>query len=216
MLKFSFGNEKLNCLRKHLGLAPTEVSSFDLPAGFTCPMADICKTFANKETGKLVRVGEVKCYAAAVEGRYKNVRLAHWHNLDLISPIRTSVEVASLIEESLPKKAKIIRIHSSGDFFRPEYFSGWDIVAKNNPEVQFFGYTKVLDYVKYRKSDNFNLVYSYGSKDDYRWDATTPTCFIRVSDGQYPDVETICINKDNGYQDYQKILEGASFVINLH
>lgn len=50
------------------------------------------------------------------------------------------------IHASLPKKATIIRIHVSGDFFNQKYFNAWVSVAKLNPSIIFYAYTKSLKY----------------------------------------------------------------------
>ena len=72
MLKFSTGNRKINDLAKDLGLSKKEVVAFDLPAGYTCPAADICKSQANRENGKITD-GEncqFRCYAASTESAF--------------------------------------------------------------------------------------------------------------------------------------------------
>ena len=52
-LSFSKGNRKLNELATDLGLKKSQVISFDLPAGHTCPMASECLSKADKITGKI-------------------------------------------------------------------------------------------------------------------------------------------------------------------
>ena len=70
-LKFSTGNAKLG---KRL--------IFSLPAGYSCPSAGHCKTFADRDTGKITdlpqegqAIGlEYRCFAAMSEARSKNCR----------------------------------------------------------------------------------------------------------------------------------------------
>ena len=50
------------------------------------------------------------------------------------------------INASLPKKAELIRIHVSGDFFNQKYFNAWVSIAKLNPDILFYAYTKSLKY----------------------------------------------------------------------
>lgn len=178
-------------------------------------MANICKTKANRETGKLERFGPVLCYAAKAEAQYPNVRNSRWRNFRELGP-HTSEIMRDMLITDMPYKAEIIRIHSSGDFFNPAYFEAWRMVADALPAVKFFGYTKILDYVLADKPDNFRLIYSYGSRDDKRWNATIPTCFIKIEASDYPDVPVICDNHDNSYQDYHEIFAGRSFALNLH
>lgn len=223
MLKFSFGNSKLNALKKYIGYKGKTVACFDLPAGYTCPNANICKTFANKETGKLVRVGRVLCYAAKIEAVYKSVRALHWHNFDLLKGLSTD-ETVQLILKSWDEKIKILRIHSSGDFFNDKYFWAWVKVATLKPDVTIFGYTKILNYAMLPNvtdgliPDNFHLQYSYGSTDDENYlalDVKPSTCFVGEFDGQYP-YKVVCSSKDLAHEDYFSILNGETFQIGMH
>jgi hypothetical protein len=215
-LQFSKANTKLAVLSEHLGLKKTELVSFDLPAGWSCPCANICLTRSNKDTGKLERKGPILCYAAKAEALYRNCRNMRWSNFQALTACKTDVlKMAELISTSLPKQTKVVRIHSSGDFYRPEYFQAWVAVATINPEIVFFGYTKILDYVTAPKPDNFHLIYSFGSKDDNRWDVTIPTCFIETKTEKY-NVEQVCETHELGYQDYSHILSGNSFKIAVH
>jgi hypothetical protein len=74
-----------------------------------------------------------------------------------------------LIDSALPKNAGIVRIHSAGDYFSPEYFDAWLAVARLNPDILFYSYTKALPYWVNRISmipDNFVLTASYGGRRD--------------------------------------------------
>lgn len=219
ILKFATHNPKLAVLAENLGMKKTEVVAFDIPAGWTCPKACICKAKADKITGKITRFGRVLCYAAKAERYLPNVRAMRWYNFDMLKSVSSK---ADLINESLPKKAKIVRIHSSGDFFNLSYFRAWLDVANYNQNIQFFGYTKDLNYVIHNKPDNISLVYSWGGLDDSRYreeghnSQTIPTCFVEETAGQYPDEPLICGEHDKSYEDYQNILDGNSFKIGIH
>ena len=216
-IRWSTKNKKLVELSRKLGLKHNQVISFDLPAGYTCPAASLCQSFAHRETGR-IRDGkdaEFRCYAASVESAFTNSRKAHWSNFEAIKG-KTSKEIARIISESLPKNTKIVRIHSSGDFFNKTYFNAWIMVAKQNPEIIFYGYTKILDYVKAEKPSNFKLVYSYGGKhDSLRTDE--PTCFVvkSESDAKRLGLHVAC-PKDDPANDYEYIMQGVSFAIILH
>jgi hypothetical protein len=150
LLKFQQGNAKLG----------KNIFTFSLPAGHACPFANECLSKADKLTGKLTDGPntQFRCFAASAEAVYPNVRLARWHNFDLLKKLST-VEATNLILQSLPKKANIVRIHVSGDFFNESYFLAWLQVAKLKPKVLFYAYTKSLIYwVNYIKDIPTNLV----------------------------------------------------------
>ena len=150
LLKFQQGNAKLG----------KNIFTFSLPAGHSCPFANDCLSKADKLTGKLTDGPntQFRCFAASSEAVYPNVRLARWHNFDLLKKLSTN-EASNLIIESLPKKANIVRVHVSGDFFNESYFLAWLQVAKLRPNVLFYAYTKSLVYwVNYIKEIPSNLV----------------------------------------------------------
>lgn len=150
LLKFQQGNAKLG----------KNIFTFSLPAGHACPFANECLSKADKLTGKLTDGPntQFRCFAASAEAVYPNVRIARWHNFDLLKKLN-SIKAADLILASLPKKANIIRIHVSGDFFNESYFLAWLQVAKLRPNVLFYAYTKSLIYwVNYIKEIPGNLV----------------------------------------------------------
>ena len=223
LLSFTPANDKLEYLVKAKGWNKTNVVQFDLPAAYTCPMASLCKAFANRVTGKMNTIPKTTkfvCYAARAE-RYPNVRVIRWHNYELLL---NTTDLVALIEASLPKSAKIVRIHSAGEFYSIEYYEAWVIVAENHPEIQFFGYSKVLDYVMASKPDNFRLIYSYGGKEDSRRDslvsggAIIPTCFVVNShnEAESHEVETICDNPDRNHMDFEYIMASKSFALLVH
>jgi hypothetical protein len=224
MLGFSKGNSKMNVLAGYLGLSKREVLSFDIPAGWTCAKADICKGFAHEITGKLTQVGRVKCYAVKQENYLPSVRAFRWNNFNqLLACGRDNAEgIAELILQSIPKSAKVIRIHSSGDFYSEAYFMAWVRVAYMRPDISFFAYSKHLNYVTFEnRPNNFKMVYSFGSKDDTRFTMeeidNVPACFIEEYEGQYgSNYARVCATHAEGWQDYIQILAGESFVIPIH
>jgi hypothetical protein len=135
-LSFSKGNAKLG---KHTAI-------FSLPAGHTCPAAHLCMTKADKVTGKITdgKHARFRCYAALAENIFPSVRKSRWHNLTLLKSCKNATEMAELIKRSLPKKAALCRIHTSGDFFNQDYFDAWLLVARQTPNLVFYAYTKML------------------------------------------------------------------------
>ena len=153
-LKFSTGNAKLG---KRL--------IFSLPAGYSCPSAGHCKTFADRDTGKITdlpqegqAIGlEYRCFAAMSEARSKNCRDARWYNWDLLKEILYTSDdpvsqMTQLIGQSIydqlgsRKSFDLCRIHESGDFWSELYFKAWLEVAKKFPNIKFYAYTKQLNY----------------------------------------------------------------------
>jgi hypothetical protein len=216
-LTFSIGNTKILALAQALGLPSNQVTSFDLPAGHTCPAADICQSFSNRETGKITDGDncKIRCYAASMEARYTATRRAHWRNFDALRKLKSSDAMARLILSSIPASAQIIRIHASGDFFSKRYFDAWVKVAQSLPHVKFFGYTKILPFVNAPKPDNFRLVYSFGGKMDSKV-TCEPIAYIvkNVAEAIERGLHPACI--DNPADDYQLIMSGRTFALCLH
>jgi Gene product 88 len=159
-LKFGRGNAKLS----------NKIYTFSLPAGHSCPGALKCFAKADQQTGKLQdgTSQAFRCFAAGDESRYPNVRRMRWHNLDALMG-KSREEMATLILESLPTDAKIVRLHVSGDFFSEAYFLAWMDVAKAKPDILFYTYTKsLLTWLRHRLSvrANFKLTASEGGKHD--------------------------------------------------
>lgn len=213
LLKFSSGNRKLKALQKHLGV---KVYGFDLPAGWTCPAADICKSQADKITGKITdgKNCQFRCYAASCEARSTNARKAHWNNFDLLKSLSTD-DMVKLITTSLPENAGVIRIHASGDFFTKQYFNAWVRVAESHPEIKFFGYTKVIQYVNSPKPENFKLVYSFGGKLDSKL-SDEPTCYVVTDQSQADKMGVPVSCSENDWDDFHMIMDGKTFAITIH
>jgi len=162
LLKFSTGNAKLG---KRL--------IFSLPAGYSCPNAGVCKTMADRTTGKIMDLPQqpiepttdYRCFAAMAEAMYPNVRDARWHNWDLLretmyggdygsyrelqgKSYEQQVELlAGLIELSLlvQPSLEMCRVHESGDFWARAYMEAWTRVATRYPAIKFYAYTKMLN-----------------------------------------------------------------------
>ncbi len=153
---------------------------FSLPAGYTCPFANVCKSFVNRDRSdfkssgmKIMDTGDIRCYAASAELAYPAVQNSRWRNFDLLQEFKGDVKgMADLIERSLEYNGKnftLFRIHESGDFFSQEYFDAWLEVIKNNPSIKFYAYTKALPYWVARLGQippNFKLTASKGGKYD--------------------------------------------------
>ena len=172
-MRFSPANTKLKKLQKVL---KRRVFSFDILSGHTCPGAKDClaKVVYDwvQDSYKLVDGPKQKfrCYAASQEAQYTatyNLRLENWESVDKLNSVN---KIASGLCRSLPTKAETVRIHTAGDFFKEIYFLAWLLVAKRNPDVVFYAYTKMNPFwVKHRNiiPDNMILTASRGGKWDH-------------------------------------------------
>ena len=169
-LKFSLGNSKLD----------KETLIFSISAGLSCPAALDCHAWV-KETpeGKrqLIEGKQCKfrCFAASQEAAYKNTFLARKYNFEALKSTLRFGEPATveLINQSLQKKRtkKItkVRIHESGDFWSGQYLRSWLEVARLNPDIKFYCYSKSLHLFGSNISlpENFFLTASLGGKYDH-------------------------------------------------
>lgn len=174
MLKFKPANAKLRKLAKALteeyGRKP-KIYGLSLPAGYTCPFAVECLSKADRTTGKLTDGPGMKfrCFEASLEAAFPSLRKRAWDNFDALRPHKTPEAIAAVIQAALPNDADIIRPGIDGDFYSPAYFDAWLIVARNNPTIRFYAYTKSLPYWAARMDDipaNFSLNASYGGRMD--------------------------------------------------
>lgn len=136
------------------------VYEWNLPSGFSCPFAMECLVKVDRETGKFDnRSNQFRCYSASAE-RFPGVREHRWINFD---------HVRSGKRPEIPKNAKAIRIHASGDFYSQAYFDMWLDICRENPDIEFWAYTKSLIYWVnriYSIPDNLVLTASNGGKQD--------------------------------------------------
>lgn len=209
LLKFSTGNGKL---KNRL--------IFSLPAGYACPHAGVCKTFADRTTGQITDLpqytgveatDDYRCFAAMAETR-PAVRDARWHNWDLIRGTmyqngNQAMLIADLIDLSLmyqPDK-DLIRIHEAGDFWTENYMRAWIIVAQRRPKQTFYAFTKSLGMwlaLQDIMPDNFKLTASFGGTLDYLI-PKYPEVFKRVAHVVYTEEDAqakgLSIDHDDSY-----------------
>lgn len=154
ILKWGDSNKKVMKLVPKFGKTVT----FDLPAyksadGFkVCPGAGACAAV---------------CYAQQGNYNFPNVKRNQEHNLAMARKnLRSFVRAA--IADLKALKAKLVRVHSSGDFFSQAYVNAWFRIARALPGVRFYAYTKsfVGFDVFSNKPDNFAITQSEGSLRD--------------------------------------------------
>ena len=218
--KISTSNSKLQDLARYMGYPLKSVATFDLPAGETCPFADVCKTKADRVTGKLEHFGRITCYAAKLEAVFSASRRLHWANYDSMLECGTDVlSMAMRLNSAVSNKIKIVRIHASGDFYNNAYFQAWSAVASNRRDISFFGYTKNLNLALADKPDNFHLNYSFGSLHDKKWTKLVQkpaTAFIEEYDKQYPNIGAVCGSHEKSHEDFFAVMTNKTFKLSIH
>ena len=211
-LHFSKGNAKL-----------TKRLVFSLPAGRTCPGADICKAFVGIDsiTGKRSIIDGkdmlFRCFAASSEVQYDAVYVNRKENLDLIvAALQTGTAVDLInasIQENRSKGITLVRIHESGDFFSGAYLDAWLQVALLNPDLKFYCYSKSLQlFYLLKLPTNFYLTASKGGKWDYLIDAGHfPRFSVVVKDDA--EAETLGLEVDH---DDSHCFGGKPFALLVH
>jgi hypothetical protein len=150
------GNTKLQKTAKEFNV---RIFNFSIPAGndkltgkITCPFAGSCLKLCYAKRG-MYRFGNVE---RALSKRYQASKEENF--VELISNELSKVK---------KDKQTYVRIHDSGDFYSPSYFQKWLTIAKNNPSVRFYAYTKSHSFIRgIELPENFDLIFSLGSKND--------------------------------------------------
>ncbi len=144
------------------GKTPTIANTFGLPSGkaYSCP----------GETSVCSKV----CYAGKLEKVYKGVRETLLHNWNLLKDADHDT-MENLLQDMINdfkkdcdkrEAPKLFRIHWDGDFFSKEYAFAWKHVILNNPDVQFWVYTRVKIAAEMLKGiDNLSLYFSADSEN---------------------------------------------------
>ena len=74
------------------------------------------------------------------------------------------------IQRDLPRAVNLVRPHIGGDFFSKNYLLAWYEVARLNPSIHFYAYTKSLRFWTETIDQvpaNFELTASYGGRYDH-------------------------------------------------
>ena len=134
-------------------------NAFGLPSGrtYSCPdQTAYCATI---------------CYAGKLEKIYKGVSNVLTRNFDALKDaslaemvVLLSKMITDFVKDCDKRNArKLFRIHWDGDFFNPTYVAAWSRVIADNPDVQFWAYTRVQTaavFLHSRKHDNLALYFS--------------------------------------------------------
>lgn len=122
-------------------------------------------------SGKLICRGAKECVHGcyARQGWYKQILAAgaaRERNLALALSRRFVPTMHAEIQRS--KVLRFVRLHDSGDFYSDHYFNSWLRIVRDNPQVTFFAYTKVVPLMRWRGLPaNLLLVASEGGKWDH-------------------------------------------------
>jgi len=124
------------------------ILTFDLPAVLSCPNCASCKS---------------TCYALQAQMQYPDTRVFRLTNFHLatfnLNKLQTLIE-AQLSGTSI----KVVRLHSSGDFFSQKYIDMWANIISKFPKKRFYTYSKVkkmFDFSYITSLTNFNLITSF-------------------------------------------------------
>jgi hypothetical protein len=160
-LKRSFDRKVSNAVSPN-GKTATIANTFGLPAGkaYSCPGAtSICESV---------------CYAGKLEKLFKGVKASLLHNWDLLKDEDTqgmytllSEMIAEFKTDCVKKDAPMLfRIHWDGDFFNDDYTRAWRMVIEEQPDIQFWVYTRVKSAALMLKGiDNLSLYFSADSEN---------------------------------------------------
>ena len=144
------------------GKTATIANTFGLPSGkaYSCPGA--------------TSVCESVCYAGKLEKLYKGVKavlLNNWEQLKDADQATMTELLSAMINEfrndCVKRNAKLLfRIHWDGDFFNDTYANAWKTVINNNPDIQFWVYTRVKSAaIILNGISNLSLYYSADSEN---------------------------------------------------
>ena len=204
-LSFQKGNAKLT----------KDIYTFSLPAGYTCPGALKCLAKADRTTGKMSHgpQQEFVCFAAVAEAARPSVRKSRWDNFELLKAAATREGMAQLIAASLPKKAEIVRIHVSGDYFSEAYFLAWMDVARARRDVRFYSYTQSVNLWRRLQAfipDNLVLTASLGG----RYDASTGG--LKTAKVVFAEEQAAALGLEIDHDDTHAYDGDESFALLLH
>jgi len=149
-------------MKKTATLNKARLYEFNLPAISSCPWAKDCIKY---------------CYADKGRYLFSNVQNKYKYNYELT---KNTIEFTAQIQIELKKKrVEYVRIHSSGDFYSMKYLKTWIEIAKNNPNIIFYGYTKSVPLFQSANiPQNMIFCFSTGGKMDSRIKSNQKTAVI--------------------------------------
>lgn len=120
----------------------------------TCPMAGLCASACYAQHG---------AYSWPTVNNAYEERLAISLTDDFIPLMNAEIK----LEQLRNKLPMFIRIHDSADYYSEEYFNKWLTIMRNNPNVQFYAYSKMVSLHKRTElPSNYTVIFSLGGKED--------------------------------------------------
>ena len=174
-VKFQPANAKLKRLRELLAIEYGRIPNiygFSLPAGYSCPFAQDCLSKADRITGKITDGPDMqfRCFQASLEAIRTPMRDANWRNFEALRSCNTVEEMTDMLQNAIPKNTDVIRFGIDGDFFNQRFFDAVLSIARMNPNIRFYAYTKSLIYWVNRIGEipaNLSLNASRGGRLDH-------------------------------------------------
>lgn len=115
------------------------------------------------------------CYAMREQTRFPSSMISRMYRYEQAQ----KPDFASKLHEELNSRRsrpKFFRVHASGEFFSQKYVNDWVDIARKNPDITFYAYTKRMkhfDFKELSSLDNFVLINSlqykrlnYGSLEE--------------------------------------------------
>ena len=202
-----------------------------LPAGYTCPMATVCKSYAAKpgtkfSDGTSIKGGperEFMCYAARQQGQYSPTAGKNaFSNLTFLQQAGKNGGVegmAKLIIDSIKyhgfDKVKVFRIHEGGDFFSSDYMKAWVMVANHYSNIIFYTHTTSLNFWISNKGSiprNMKLIASIDKNNEH----LVMTNNLRYAKVVYSVEEAKELGLKIDYDDTIAAFEDESFALLIH
>lgn len=144
----SLGNTKIQKNR-------INTASFGLKAGKTCPFKGNCQHECFAMVNNYV-------YPAVINKQKERLKESKKKSF-----------VDTICNEIKELNVGAIRVHDSGDYYSKDYLNKWIDIAKRNPDVIFYSYTKSIPFFKkdfntwsVTLPKNFIVTFSYGGKHD--------------------------------------------------
>lgn len=122
------------------------------------------------------------CYAAREEKRWPNVKEARQKRYEASLQPDFVQQICKELD-SLKTRPKYFRIHASSEFYDQVYVNKWTTIAKRNPDIIFYAYTKRIkefDFTEFKSLDNTVLIdsFQYGGLNYGKLDKAPVDAFI--------------------------------------